>query len=588
LLEPRVYRAAFIPALLALVIAAFSLESRPRPLPQGLAADIPLEDDTETTLRALVESRPDRRPGKTGNRSAAVLVRAELRARGFRPIVTDRFSQGSTDLVNVIGRRAGRTAQQVVIVAARDASSVPDAPGSAADTAALLELARVFEGRPSSKTLVLASIDGSTLGELGAQRLADELGDPELVDAVIVISNLGARGNGESPIVPWSNDSRRVGIGLERTAAASLRQEFDRQADAAGPVSQLARLSFPVGIGAQGVLLERGFDAVRISGSGELPGAGGALEDVDEERLGALVRATLRTVTAVDQGPAPEGGPGSYVTASSQVMPGWVLAALSLTLLLPALVGSIDAFARARRRKEPVGRWLRWLAAQVLPFAAALVLAELLVLAGATPHPPAAPIAPDLNPLDAPALLVLAAVGGAAAALWAAGRFVVVRTDPPLGDHAAPGAACAICLALSLTALVLWIVNPYAALILVPAVHFWLLATIVDSGPPRRARLVLVGAGLLLPLLVGVYYLVNLSLDPLSGAWYLLLLVVGGHVGVVTALLGCLLLGILTAVVGIARREGAGPDPAARPSVRGPASYAGPGSLGGTESALRR
>ena len=79
LLEPRVYRAAFIPALLALVIAAFSLESRPRPLPQGLAADIPLEDDTETTLRAIVESHPDRRPGKTGNRATAALVRDEFR-----------------------------------------------------------------------------------------------------------------------------------------------------------------------------------------------------------------------------------------------------------------------------------------------------------------------------------------------------------------------------------------------------------------------------------------------------------------------------------------------------------------------------
>jgi hypothetical protein len=87
---------------------------------------------------------------------------------------------------------------------------------------------------------------------------------------------------------------------------------------------------------------------------------------------------------------------------------------------------------------------------------------------------------------------------------------------------------------------------------------------------------------------VGLYYLLSLSLDPLSGAWYLLLLVVGGHVGVVTAVLGCALLGILTAVVGIARRERAEPEPAAPPSVRGPASYAGPGSLGGTESALRR
>jgi hypothetical protein len=45
---------------------------------------------------------------------------------------------------------------------------------------------------------------------------------------------------------------------------------------------------------------------------------------------------------------------------------------------------------------------------------------------------------------------------------------------------------------------------------------------------------------------------------------------------------------MLTAVSGIARRPTDGLEPDARPSVRGPSSYAGPGSLGGTESALRR
>ena len=40
LIELRVYRAAFVPALLAAVLTMFSLEDRPRSLPQGLAADV--------------------------------------------------------------------------------------------------------------------------------------------------------------------------------------------------------------------------------------------------------------------------------------------------------------------------------------------------------------------------------------------------------------------------------------------------------------------------------------------------------------------------------------------------------------------
>ena len=132
----------------------------------------------------------------------------------------------------------------------------------------------MFEGRATRKTLVLASVDGSTLGEVGAIRLAEELGSPDQVDAVLVVSDLGAPTRRGPFLQAWSNDSRRAGIGLQRTVADSIRQELDRSAEASGALGQLARLAFPVGIGAQGPLLERGFDAVRISGSGELPPAG--------------------------------------------------------------------------------------------------------------------------------------------------------------------------------------------------------------------------------------------------------------------------------------------------------------------------
>ena len=160
-------------------------------------------------------------------------------------------------------------------------------------------------------------------------------------------------------------------------------------------LGQLARLAFPVGIGPQGVLLEEGYDSVRISGSGELPPAGdGPVEAIDEDRLGSLGRATLRTVTAIDQDGRPEHGPQSYVLAVTQVLPGWVLALVGGTLLLPALTASVDAFARARRRRLPVLPWLRWLGTWIAPFLAAFAVAEVLALSGATPSPPPAPVPP--------------------------------------------------------------------------------------------------------------------------------------------------------------------------------------------------
>ena len=580
-----------MPAVLAAVLAMFSFESRPRPLPQGLAADVLFDGRLAAqSAAALAERHPNRRAGSVGDRATAATVARTFLRRGF-VVESDHFGFAGKELVNVIARRAGRSRRQIVVVAARDASDVPDAPGSAADTAALLELARVLEGRASRKTVVLASIDGSTLGQAGAERLVGELGDPGLIDGVLVVSDLAAPQRRGSMLVPWSNSSSRAGIGLQRTVADSIRQEIQKPVGSTGAPGQLARLSFPIGIGAQGVLLERGYDAVRISGSGELPPEGsGALDQIDEDRLGGLGRGTLRALTAIDLGERPVHGPKSYVIAVSQVVPGWVIAFLALTLVLPGVVGAVDAFARARRRRLPVGPWFRFAALAAAPFLLALALAELLALVGVTPEPPPAPVAPEENPLDGAALGVLAGVAALLATTLFGVRAVVARTAV-LRDPAQPGAACAIALVACAATIVLFFVNPYAALLAAPALHLWMLATLLEPPPGRRVRALLVAGGVLLPALVASYYCLRLSMDPLTGAWYLLMLVTGHAVGFITALIGCVFLGVLTAVVWILRaRPDPPPEPPApeAPRVYGPGRYAGPGSLGGTESALER
>jgi hypothetical protein len=591
LIEPRIYRAAFVPALLAVVLVMFSLESRPRPVPQGLAADVLFEGEQAAAEgRRIAAEHPDRITGTPGDRAVADEVGEAFAGSGFT-VERQRFDHDGDELVNVIGRRAGRSRQQVVVIAARDATGVPDAAGSAADTAALIEIARVFEGRPSRKTLILASVDGSALGDVGTTKLLDEVDGPDLVDGVLVVSGLGA-GAGEPPsIVPWGNDTTLAGIGLQRTVAESLRQEVEPPAAPASPAGQLARLAFPLGIGGQGTLLPQGYDAVRISGDGELSDSA-AGDPIDEERLGGLGRAVLRTVTALDQGSKPEHGPRTYLTIAGQVMPGWVLAVLAGTLILPALAAGIDAFARARRRRAPVAPWLLWILLGVVPLLVGYCVAKLLALFGATPEPPPAPVAPDLYPLDGPALVVLAVTAGAVALSWLGLRRFAGPTARGLDEAAGSGAGVAVTLVLSVAALALWLIDPFAALVAVPAVHCWMLATLIDPPPARRVRIGLLAAGLVLPVLLAVYQLFVLGVNPLGGAWYLLLLVIGGQVGVGVVVVASLFLAVLALVVRIIRRDGyaakATPGVPLPPSTRGPLSYAGPGSLGGTDSALRR
>jgi hypothetical protein len=91
---------------------------------------------------------------------------------------------------------------------------------------------------------------------------------------------------------------------------------------------------------------------------------------------------------------------------------------------------------------------------------------------------------------------------------------------------------------------------------------------------------------------VVLYYALALGLGPGGMAWLAVLLAAGGHVTAGAALAlsvvgGCL---VATVAVAFARRriERTGAAEAPAPRTRGPATYAGPGSLGGTESALRR
>ena len=569
------YRAAFVPALLVVVLTMFSLQGRPRPLPQGLAADV-LFDGNVAAAQAgrIAAAAPDRRAGSAGDRATAARVASAFADSGFRVADPQRFTHAGKRLANVIARRAGTSRRQIVIVADRDARAVPDAPGSAADTAALIELARALQGRPTRKTLVLASLDGGALGEVGARELLSELPGPGLVDGVIAISDLGSPTRRGPYIQAWSRDERRAGIGLQRTVAESIRRELDSNPAGVGLFGQMARLSFPVGIGAQAVLLDGGYDAVRIAGSGELPpGGSGPASAIDEDRLGALGRATLRTLTALDRGPRPEHGPRSYLTIVSQVVPGWLLALLGIAFLVPALVAAVDAFARARRQHVDVLPWLRWVGAWVAPFLAALTLAELLALVGATPSPPPAPVPPDLLPLDGPALGVLGGVAAGMAIALVVARTLSARPDPRLGRPEPPGAAVALALVLEAGALLLWLANPYAGLLTVPAAHLWLVVLLARTQPRRRVRGLLLALGALPAVLVAAYYWFALSMDPLHATWYLLMLVTGHTVGLLTALVGCVMLGSLCAAAELVYRT---PVAAPAPPAAGQAPL-GPG-----------
>jgi hypothetical protein len=278
------------------------------------------------------------------------------------------------------------------------------------------------------------------------------------------------------------------------------------------------------------------------------------------------------------------------VIYSGKVVPAWAIRLLVLALILPVLLATVDGLARARRRGQSLLRWLVWVIVGALPFLLALGLALAARLVGALSATPPGPVGAGVIPLGSAGLAVLALIVCAVVAAFFAWEPLarafagVRRSEIATGEGAAAGTLLVMCL----TTLVIWVHNPVAAALVVPALHLWMWIVDPEVPLPRAGVVALLLVGLAPPLLIVVYYATSLGLGPLGVVWNGLLLVAGGHIGVAVAIEWSLLLGCLASVVSIAVRAIRLDRPEQTPvTVRGPVTYAGPGSLGGTESALR-
>jgi len=605
MLNGRLYRAAFAPFLLALAIAAFSLQSRPAPLTSTLAPEAFEGAPAFAELKELAGRYPQRRPGSRGDEELADHVAQTLRALGGSAgggfsVHTLQFDAQTIDgeraLSTIIAERPGSTnATPILIVAHRDAAG----NGAAAElsgTAALLELARVFASRETKRTIMLASTSGSG-GAAGAAQLeaeASQLGAAPL-DAAIVLGDLAGTHARAPFVVPYSEGVGQAPLQLQRTVAEAISQELGKNPGAPSTLGQLAHLAFPLTVGEQGVLNAEGVPAVLVQVSGERGPSSAAA--VSEERLEGLGRAVLSSVDALDGAPDIAHGMQSGLLLTHKLLPAWALRLLVLTLLLPPLVAAADGAARLRRRRMPLGRWVGWVFSCALPFLICAVFAYMLGWLGVFSAVPATPVLPSALPFDARAVTAVVAVALTFALSWLLWAALVRRLG--WGVRPVPEAAgLAAVLALFAVALLAWVGNPLTALLALPALHAWLLLAAPNrskSGwrPRRWVSLALVVLGLAPLALLVAFYGDQLGLGAGDVAWMGVLLLAGGQVGLGSAVLWSVAFGCAAGVLVLALGERAPliGEPAVegmRFTIRGPLSYAGPGSLGGTESALRR
>ena len=598
-----------VAVLVAVAVAALSLTNRPAPLSSALAPDAFDGGWTVQELQSLSREFPARAPGSAGDDRLAARLAQTLESLGgaagggFHVRIWrngTRTVAGERTLTTVVAERPGTTNESpIMIVAHRDAAGV-GAQAALSGTAVLMELARVLANEQTNRTIVLVSTSAGSSGAGGAAELANLVGSgrvpwtttPEAatgrsVDAAIVLGDLASASARQPIVIPYSSGVGSAPIQLSETVASAIDQQGGMRAGSPGFLDQLMHLAVPLTAGEQGPLDAAGVPAVLMQTSGERGPAAGA--PVSAGTLEALGSATLGAVGSLDAAADVQAAPQAGLGISRRTLPAWAMRVLVGGLLAPALIVVIDALARARRRREPVAPWIGFTLSCALPFLACGLLIALmgaLGLSPATAEPvPGAAVHATAASWITLVLGVLALLAGLLA--WPR----VVRTlKLPRGPLPAAG-GIAFMLVLDAAAVVTWIANPFAALLIVPAAHLWLLLAAPELRPRRRwLGLGVVLLGVCAPVLVTVYYAGQFGGGPAS-VWTLTLLVAGGNIGPGALLLWSILLGcipVATFAALSARSVPQARDAPAAITIRGPLSYAGPGSLGGTESALRR
>lgn len=525
--------------LLALTIG------RPGPFPASALP--PSFDGPSATALAVELARdyPDREPGSAGAAGAADWVKEKLGLYGLAAS-EDQWDEsipglGRVGLRNLVTVVPGATPDAILVLSHRDNSGVgPGASDNASGTAALIELVRGYgrlgtvAGRPKPQhTLVFLSSDGGAFGGYGAERFASTSPLRSRVKAVVSLDALAGTARPRLEIAGFA--PRSPAPALIRTADVQVAAQVGRPPARPGWLVQIVDLGVPFGYGEQAPFLGRKISAIRLTTAGD-NGAGAESDTparLDQARFVRLGRASESILASLDGGIELAGGTAGHVYLGSRIIRGWTIELVLIVSLVPFLVGSIELFARTRRRCLPLpGAWraLRtrfgtWLWIGLLTGLGAI--AGIFPRGSAIPPPPDSPAVTDWPVVGLVVIAVLAALG------WWRARRVLVPVAPAGADDVLAGYAVAL-LALGGVGIATALISPYGLLFVVPSLYAWLWLPQVEQRS-GWARDLLYGAGLAGPALAAVAIGTQLGLG-LNTPLYLVSLMTLGFIPWTTVL----------------------------------------------------
>jgi hypothetical protein len=589
-LDLRLYRVTLLPFAILAAIAAFSLHARPAALASSPLAQAFSGASAVNTAAMLAEDFPSTAAGSAGDDALADAVARRLapcaagRGCSVRVVSSSvETTAGARAIRTVIASRAGSGSPPgpgIVLIADRGGAAHASA-GSLAATAILLQLAQLYINVTMKRPLTLISTSG------GASAMAAIAGAlPAGTEAAVVLGNVSHSGGGPY-LVPWSQAGALAPVALRSSAEAALATALAKPQPDPSLATQLGRLALPVTTGAQGPLEAAGIPAVLFSSDGEAAPAA-TDQAADPASVGDFGQALLGLTHSLDGGPTLPAQPTRDLAFGTQVLGGWAARAVIGALLLSLLGCSLDVFARARRRRAVVAPSILWVLSCAAPFLLAAIFAALLGIGGLLPATPAAAVTPGQMPISAAGAAALSSVALLFVLAWVLHAAVRAR-GPYRGAPEPVGAAAGLLLTGTAVAVLLWLANPYSAALLVLPLHLWLIVLTREQGRGGLVGAILVLISLAPLIAVTAILCGALHTEPLALSWTLLMAVAGGSLSVYALLLASLAAGVFVAAAALLLRTRVPAAPERlEVTVRGPLSYAGPGSLGGTPSALQR
>ncbi len=577
MLDLRLYRLTLLPFAVGLAIVAFSLHAGPTPL----AGTLPTQGfDASVAARAMSGLIAAGQPGSASDGALAQQLGAAAPPGGFAQTgfgvrtvaVHAETVVGARTVDVVVASTPGQRPGAVAVFADR---------ANRAGTALLVELAESLRDVVAQRSIVLVSSAG------GASGIAAALGAlPHGIAAAVVIGEVGGAAAGSAlDVTPWSAGGVAPPA-LRVTVEAALGAALGRHVADVSLADQLARLALPLTAGAQGPLGRAAVPAVLAGTGGEVPGVADAPSVADLRVIGGAIAAA---VDALDVAAVLPAGPTRGLSVGTQLLDGWAVRLLGGLALLSLAGCTLDVLARSRRRRTPVLRSVGWVLSFSAPFILTGLFALLLGAAGLLPATPATVVTPAELPVGAAGTAVLFSVILLFVLAWGLRAYARRRAGGhEYGPPPPEGASAALLATTTAVAFLIWLASPYTSLLLLAAAHAWLVALTREQRRSRAAGLLVLAISLA-PLAGAIALLcTGLGVSPVGLAWTLVVFVGSSGVSLGGLLLAALAAGCAVAAGTALLAALPPPAPEIQVTVRGPLTYAGPGSLGGTQSALRR